>query len=178
VGNTKGTWLPGDMRGYVQRGAILPPNPSLLKHAKGIMLGAPVYFSRPQIIVLDHAIVSACDEFDYTLTDLSIESWYAHWIVAHGFDAVKTMVGRLKTRMRQAIQRGRIWTKGYCHRCLETEEEVAIASRYIARHDGARIVNGKRVTPVEDDHPDVYGPPAEPGADRSGRRHSDRGQRP
>lgn len=140
-----GTWLPGDLRGYVQDGVILPGEPKLLDHAKALMSQAPVYFTPPQIIVLDHAIRAAADEFGYVLTDLSIESWHLHWIVDHGFDPVRVMAGRFKTRMRQMINQGRIWTKGYCARCLDTEEELQIARAYIRRHKGCRMSDAKRL---------------------------------
>lgn len=140
-----GTWLPGDLRGYVRDGQILPGEPKLLDQSKALLSQAPVYFSHPQIIVLDHAIRAAADEFDYVLSDLSIESWHLHWIVDHGFDPVPDMVGRLKTRMRQMIRRGRIWTEGYCHRCLHDADEILIARQYIARHKGCRMIDGKRV---------------------------------
>ncbi len=140
-----GTWLPGDLRGYVKDSTILPGDPKRLDHARALLADNPVYFTRPQIIVLDHALRAAADEFGYVLTDLSIESWHLHWIVDHGYDPVPDMVGRFKTRMRQMIERGRIWTDGYCHRCLRDDEELCVAREYIARHKGCRMVDGKRV---------------------------------
>ena len=64
-----GTWLPGDLRGYVKDGAILPPNPKLLDDSRSLMKGPAVSFSDAQIIVLDHAIHRAAEEFAYRLTD-------------------------------------------------------------------------------------------------------------
>lgn len=145
---TYGTWLPGDLRGYVYDGVILPANPNLLNHAKTMLAKAPVLFNDAQRIVLDVVIRQACDEFKYTMLDLSIDSWHLHWIVQHGFDGVHTMVGRLKTRMRQMVSpkgNGRIWTEGYCHRCLYTHDEIDVASQYIARHAGCRMTAGVRI---------------------------------
>ena len=141
-----GTWLPGDLRGYVDKGVILPPNPQLLNHAQAMLSKASAYFTDAQQIVLEHAIHSAATEFGYQLTDLSIESWHLHWMIAHGYDSVATMVGRLKTRMRQMINRGRIWTEGYCHRCLYTGDDIETARQYIHRHDGCRLINGRRIS--------------------------------
>ncbi len=140
-----GTWLPGDLRGYVQNDTILPGEPRLLDHARALLADNPVYFTPPQIIVLNHAIHTAADEFGYRLTDISIESWHLHWIVDHGYDTVPEMVGRLKTRMRQMVGRGRIWTEGYCHRCLHDDGELRTAREYIARHKGCRMMDGKCV---------------------------------
>ena len=140
-----GTWLPGDLRGYVQRGEILPANPRLVNHARAMLSQAPVTFSDVQMVLLDHAIRKAADEFGYRLTDLSIETWHLHWIIEHGFDRVDVMVGRLKTRMRQMLNRGRIWTEGYCHRCLYHGDEIVAARYYIHRHEGCRIFAGQRI---------------------------------
>ena len=140
-----GTWLPGDLRGYVQHDTILPGEPKLLDHARALLADNPVYFSRAQIVVLDHAIHAAAEEFDYRLTDLSIESWHLHWIIDHDYEPVPDVVGRLKTRMRQMIGRGRIWTHGYCHRWLYDDNEIRSARNYIARHKGARMVDSQRV---------------------------------
>lgn len=73
-----GTWLPGDLRGYVRDGQILPGEPILLDQSKALLSQAPVYFTHPQIITLDFALRAAADEFGYVLTDLSIESWHLH----------------------------------------------------------------------------------------------------
>lgn len=140
-----GTWLPGDIRGYVDDGAILPHNPRLLSHARSIMSGNPVYFTDAQQIVLTRAICDAAVEFNYVLTDLSVEPWHLHWVIDHRFDPVHVMAGRLKTRMRQLINRGRIWTEGYHHTCLYDQAAVEARRQYIARHDGARIVNGRPI---------------------------------
>ena len=108
-----GNWLPGDLRGYVQDGIILPSNPRLLKFSKSLLKSDPVFFSSADRDRLLESLVAAADEFSYRLTDVAIESWHLHWIITHGNDPVETMVGRLKTRMRQTLARGRIWTDGY-----------------------------------------------------------------
>ena len=137
-----GSWLPGDLRGYVQDGRILPANPALLNHSKSIMSGSPVYFGERHQVALFAAMQDAAREFGYTLADCSVESWHLHWLVAHGYDAVPTMVGRLKNRMRQALNVGRIWTEGYYARCLFTDRDIEEARRYIAGHEGCRMTNG------------------------------------
>jgi hypothetical protein len=46
-----GTWLPGDVRGYVQNETILPANPRLLKSTQASLKSDPVLFSTDD---LDH----------------------------------------------------------------------------------------------------------------------------
>ncbi len=133
-----GTWLPGDLRGYVEDGVILPGSPHLLDHSESLLVGDPVFFTPREKNQLFEALVAGCHEFTYHLLAASIESWHAHWLVDHGFDPVEVMVGRLKTRMRQALHRGRIWTSGYDHRLCFTQAQVTVRLNYIRRHAGHR----------------------------------------
>jgi len=137
-----GTWLPVDLRGYVENGEILPGDPMRLAHSRQRMGERnPVLFSSAQQMVLFDALQSACGEFEYRLTDVSIESWHLHWIVEHGFDPVATMVGRLKNRPRQALNAGRIWTEGYHDSLLFELAAIEARRQYIARHAGCRMTN-------------------------------------
>lgn len=135
---TYGTWLPGELRGYVENGIILPGNPKLFEHASGLMKAEPVFLNDDEQVTLFDAIKRAADEFQYTLLAVSIESWHAHWLIDHGFDKVETMVGRLKTRMRQALGRGRIWTNGYDARYCFDRGAVNGRRGYIRGHRGWR----------------------------------------
>ena len=138
-----GTWLPGDARGYVENGKILPADPKRYDQARQRLVGDPVHFTAGQQGCLFEALRRAAIEFGYRLTDVSLESWHVHWILDHGFDPVKDMVGRLKTRIRQALAIGRVWTDGYCHRCFDDEGSLVTARAYIGRHPGCRMTTGQ-----------------------------------
>ena len=99
-----GSWLPGDVRGYVEDGVPLPASPPLATYATARMKGDVVRFSNRESDELHHSIVAAACEFGYRLSDLVLEATHAHWIVAHD-DEMEAMVGRLKTRMRQRLAR-------------------------------------------------------------------------
>jgi hypothetical protein len=135
-----GSWLPGDTRGYVSQGQLLPPNPRLEAAARAVMKQQAVTFTRTEKDNLFDALVAATREFGYHLSDVAVEAWHVHWIVAHS-DQVPAMVAHLKTRMRQRLGRGRIWTEGYCHRILRSREELLDARAYVARHPGCCLVN-------------------------------------
>jgi REP element-mobilizing transposase RayT len=138
-----GAWLPGDIRGYVDKGIILPGDPNRLEQATQRMANrTPVLFSTQQQHQLFDALRAAAEEFHYRLTDASIESWHLHGIVEHGFDPVATMVGRLKNRMRQALNIGRIWTEGYYDSRLFESTALQPRRQYIARHAGSRMTDG------------------------------------
>jgi hypothetical protein len=142
-----GTWLPGDLRGYVDRGIILPHDPDRLQRSRRLLKIDPVILTPREQEALFEALQRAADEFHYALFAASIESWHAHWLIDHAFDAVQVMVGRLKTRMRQAVARGRLWTAGYDARYCFDEEAVEARRNYILRHQGARPVSASHRTP-------------------------------
>jgi hypothetical protein len=137
-----GTWLPGDMRGYVHKGVTLPGDPWRLELSRRLLKTPPVFFSPSDRDVLFESLLAACDEFECRLSDAAVEAWHLHWIVGHE-DSIEKMVGRLKTRMRQALSRGRIWTEGYCGEPLFNDAAIEGAQQYIARHDGCRITDGR-----------------------------------
>lgn len=132
-----GSWLPGDARGWVQRGEVLLANPELERRARKELVQPIVLFSSQDQDELQSTLLAACEEFGYRLFELSIESWHLHWILRHD-DTAASMVGRLKNRMRQRLQRGRIWAEGYWQRELNSDEELLTAREYIRRHAGWR----------------------------------------
>jgi hypothetical protein len=138
-----GTWLPGEMRGYVRNGHILPGDPKLLELSRKLLKSQPVYFTSDERTRLFHALVAGCTEFRYRLSDVTIESWHLHWIMFHGNDPIEKVLGRLKTRMRQALARGRIWTEGYCAEPLFDDRAVEQAQEYISRHEGCMMLDGR-----------------------------------
>jgi REP element-mobilizing transposase RayT len=151
-----GTWPPGDLRGYVEDGLILPGDPKLLDRSRKLMKSDPVYFASNEQEVLFEAIKRAADEFQYALIAVSIESWHLHWLIDHTFDPVSVMVGRLKTRMRQALagppfNRTRIWTEGYDDRLCFDEEARERRRRYIRRHRGWRPLPHELMTSADCD---------------------------
>ncbi len=142
-----GSWLPGDLRGYVRRGMILPGDPELLEMSRGLLKGEPVRISFNEREILFDALRAACDEFGYRLSDVTIESWHVHLVLFHGEDKIAIVMGRLKTRMRQALARGRIWTEGYCASHCSTKWRSRKVQEYIARHEGCRMSVGRLVEP-------------------------------
>ncbi|MHC5023195.1 MAG: transposase [Planctomycetota bacterium] len=140
-----GSWLPGDLRGFVEGGRLLPPSPALEKHAAQLIRDDPILFDQQEQQRLAEALVTAAAEFDYQLFCLSVEAWHVHWLIDCRTDRIARMVGRLKTRMRQALERGRIWTTGYDKRYCYTISQVRDRFAYIARHRGFRAIGPIRI---------------------------------
>jgi len=128
-----GTWLPGDKRGYVDNGQIYPSRRYLNAHVEKTLSGPKVTFSSLEQQRLFQFLQDAAAEFGYALTDAVVEATHLHWIIGRD-DAVDEMAGRLKNRMRQRLDRGRIWTKGYSHRLLFDEDALEGARKYLLKH--------------------------------------------
>lgn len=136
---TYGTWLPGDLRGYVDHGRILPGDLETLGRNRMRMNQPTVYLNAEQQNLIFEALGRGAEEFGYELLAVSVESWHCHWFINHRHDRVATMAGRLKNRMRQAVQRGRIWTSGYDKRFCFDEKSVEARYQYIGGHRGCRL---------------------------------------
>jgi hypothetical protein len=141
---THGSWLPGDVRGYVEHGRTLLPEPALAAYAKSRMKTATIVLSDHERGLTFDALIEAAKEFEYRLSDVVIEATHVHWIISHDGE-MKTMVGRLKNRMRQRLNRGRIWTTGYCGFELRNLKALQNAREYLSRHAGVRMLSGQVV---------------------------------
>jgi hypothetical protein len=100
---TYGSWLPGDVRGYVRRGVILPSDPELLQMSRKLLKGAPARFSFAERDLLFDALVAACDEFAYRLSDATIESWHVHLLLFHGEDKIETVTARARANLDRGV---------------------------------------------------------------------------
>jgi hypothetical protein len=138
-----GTRLPGEPRGYVRKGVLLQGDPKHLERSRKLLKSCPVFFTHDERQRLFDALVIGCDEFHYKVSDVAVEPWHLHWIVFHEDDRIGKVVGRLKTRMRQALARGRIWTEGHSAEPLFDNLAIEQAQEYIARHDGCMMLDGR-----------------------------------
>ena len=135
---------PRDERGYVDNGQIYQSRRYLKAHVEQTLGGPKVTFSSLEQQRLFQFLEDATEEFGYTLTDAVVEATHLHWIIGHD-DAVDEMVGRLKNRMRQRLDRGRIWTKGYSHRLQFDEDALEGARKYLLKHPGLGLLCSRRI---------------------------------
>ena len=137
---TYGTWLPGDVRGYVDEGRVLPGDAVVLRKARRAMAMRPVLLTVAEQDAAFESLVRACEEFSIDLLAASVESWHLHCLVNHRAESAAKTIARLKNRVRQRLDRGRIWTAGYDKRFCFDEDTVRNRRAYIARHAGCRPV--------------------------------------
>jgi len=140
---THGSWLPGDLRGYLEEGRVLPGDPAKAFNSYQRLKKPPVLLTEDEQRSAFCALRDACVEFHYHLLDVTVEPWHLHFLVVHGFDPTDRVVGRLKNRVRQALDRGRVWTRGYFGVPLYSEAGIHAKREYIAGHPGCRMTGGE-----------------------------------
>jgi hypothetical protein len=107
-GNTYGTWLPGDPRGWRERGHKKhidgnyknpPPagsGDSLHRYAKGLLKQPPVYLTNKQRAIVGRALVDMLTEQRIELLVLSLDAIHFHLLGQFPNSQVRPMVGRAK----------------------------------------------------------------------------------
>ena len=107
-GNTYGTWLPGDPRGWRERGHKKhvagdyknpPPAGSgdpLHQYAKGLLKQPPVHLTREQRAIAGRAIVTMLMEQQIELLAVSLDAIHFHLLGRFPNPKVRPVVGRAK----------------------------------------------------------------------------------
>lgn len=126
-GNTYGTWLPGDKRGWRSRHHKVhvdgdyknPPPPgtydALHKHAESVIDRPRVSLDLNQRRLVGQALVEMLLKQEVELLALSIDAVHFHLLARFGDRPARTIVGRAKKHATFTLQReghnGRVWGK-------------------------------------------------------------------
>ena len=107
-GNTYGTWLPGDPRGWRERGhrkhckgdyRSPPPKGSgdkLHQHARSLLTKPPVRLNAPQQVLAGRALVEMLVRQDIELLTLCLDDIHFHLLGRFPDAQVRPVVGRAK----------------------------------------------------------------------------------
>lgn len=135
---TYGSWLPGDERGYVKDGQILPANPQVLKASKKRQKSPAVKLNKPEIKLVQQAILAEAGRIGHKILALSVRSNHVHLVLSPHSESVEKTAGRYKSITTRALwkhsRKGRIWTKGYDKRFCFSEKELAARVKYVQNH--------------------------------------------
>ncbi len=136
---TYGSWLPGDKRGYVAHGQILPGSKQLSKRNKDRQKSPTVILNEREREIVRQAILIEAQKISQMLEALIVYLNHVHLLTRPHTESIEEIVSRYKSKTTRALwhngRQGRIWTKGYDKRFCFTEEEVAQRIRYINKHN-------------------------------------------
>ena len=126
-GNTYGTWLPGDKRGWRSRHHKVhvdgdyryPPPPgtydALHDHTQSNLSQPPVHLDRRQRQIVGESLVEMFRRQEVELLALSMDAIHFHLLARFGNRPARTVVGRAKKHatfiLKKLGHEGRVWTK-------------------------------------------------------------------
>jgi hypothetical protein len=134
---TYGTWVRGDMRGWVDDGITMPPDPVLEANDRERMKHEPYLFAYDQLFDIGRMIGRSLRErLEVRIFALTVQRWHAHLVIAATTVPVPDVVRCAKEAARYGLRPGRpIWTDGYDKRFCYDERTLVSRIRYVERHN-------------------------------------------
>jgi REP element-mobilizing transposase RayT len=133
-----GNWLPGDNRGYVKNGRILPADNRLLQANKARQKLPTVKLKTQEKKIVRREILAEAEKIGHEIIALAVCTNHVHLLTRPHSQSIEELVGRYKSLTTRALwkygREGRIWTKGYDKRFCFTQEEFAARKKYIQNH--------------------------------------------
>lgn len=136
---TYGTWLQGDVKGYVKDGKVLSGNSALENSNLDSLVKERVCFTDQEIEVVREAILQEAAIYKQMVHALIVVSDHVHLVVSYinGF-SIERAVCCYKNAAIAALAKhgfeGKVWTKGYDKRFCFDEESLQSRIAYVRRH--------------------------------------------
>lgn len=151
---TYGSWLRGDIRGWIEDGVLMPPDPIIEANDRRRMAHPPFRFDRCQLREVGHMIGrSLIERLNVTLLALTVQTWHVHFVTGATQHDIGDVVKCAKDAVRYGLRPGRpIWTDGYDKRFCFDERSLVNRVRYVQRHEQAMKAppwSWSFVTPLE-----------------------------
>ena len=136
---TYGTWLRGDMRGWVDQGRVLPPNPPLEAADRRRMKYPLFLFSEQDLPKVGGWIGQSLRErLDLRILAMTVQTWHVHLVIAATEHPKSKIVKCAKDAVRWGLRPGQpIWTDGYDKRFSFDDDSVRNRMEYVERHNVA-----------------------------------------
>jgi REP element-mobilizing transposase RayT len=149
-GNTYGTWLPGDPRGWrsvkhkrhVEGDYRNPPPPGtdagLHAHAKKLLVQPPVFLTQQQRELAGHSLVDMLFDQRVEVIAASVSKQHFHLMARFSDNKVRPQVGRAKKHASFVCRdhgfQSRIWTTSVKVAPVEDRSHQVNVFNYICRH--------------------------------------------
>ena len=135
---TYGTWLPGDKRGYVRQGKIMPGDPKILKASQSLQKAATVTLDSEQKAIIRRAILQEAQKIGHTIEALAVCTNHIHLVARPCEESIESIVSRYKNVAMFALRIDgsvrRIWTRGFDKRFCFNEKSLNQRIEYVKRH--------------------------------------------
>ena len=135
---TYGSWLPGDERGYVENGQILPGDTQILKRNMNRQKCPTVRLNAQEKEIVQRVILAEAEKIGHEIQALVVCANHVHLLALPHSVSIEDTVARYKSLTTRTLwqcgRKGRIWTKGYDKRFCFTEEEIVRRKQYIENH--------------------------------------------
>jgi REP element-mobilizing transposase RayT len=135
---TYGSWLPGDERGYVKDGEILPGDIKILKRNRKRQKQTTVKLDTKEKEIVKQVIIDESIRIKQKVEALVVYSNHVHLLARPHSDSIEEVAGRYKSLTTRAIwkngRKGRIWTKGFDKRYCFNEVELEQRKEYVQKH--------------------------------------------
>ena len=135
---TYGSWLPGDVRGYVRGGKILDGNKDVLEKNKKRQKGDTIKLSKEEKEIVKDAIIKEAHRTGQIIEGLSVYSNHVHLLLRTNLESIENAVSRYKSITTRALwkngREGRVWTKSF-HKSFCFDQTALNQKRnYITKH--------------------------------------------
>ncbi len=135
---TYGSWLPGDKRGYIRQGKIMPGDVKILKASKSLQKSATVTFNSEQKAIIRRAILQEAERIGHMIEALAVCTNHIHLVSRPCEKSIESIVSRYKNVAMFALCQDkpvrRIWTRGFDKRFCFNEKSLNQRIEYVKRH--------------------------------------------
>jgi len=136
---TYGSWLPGDERGYVKDGQVLPGNLKVLERNKKRQKSPTVRLNAREKQIVHRVILAEAQKLGHQIDACVVFSNHVHLAAKAHSKSIEEVVGRYKSVTTRALwqhgRKGRIWTKGFDKRFCFSEDELTQRIQYVNKHN-------------------------------------------
>ena len=134
---TYGTWLRGDVRGWIDDGVLMPPDPKLETGDRDRMAHPPFLFAADSLLAIGDAIGKSLQERQrHVLLALTVQTWHIHLLIGATTFGIDRVVKCAKDAVRYHLRVGRpIWTDGYDKRFCFDVASLRSRVRYVEQHN-------------------------------------------
>jgi REP element-mobilizing transposase RayT len=135
---TYGTWLQGELKGFVKNGEVLGDNVALRKSNIRNLKGGVVKLRRKEKAIVREALMEAAKGFKQKIRAIAVHSNHVHVVCEYVDVPLSALVGHYKNAGRKALKKtgfeGRVWTRGYDKRYCFDEKALQDRINYVQRH--------------------------------------------